>query len=127
MPLHEESVRAGQCLFRWRTYIPLLFFVMLWPGYFDLQARQTAAPGLVWDLVCLGVSLLGLIIRALTIGFTPRGTSGRNTRKQIAEKLNTSGIYGMVRNPLYLGNYFLFLGLGGALCQKPSDFSRASP
>lgn len=54
---------------------------------------------------------LGFLIRAYTIGTTPRGTSGRNTRQQVAETLNTSGIYSIVRHPLYLGNYLMWAGL----------------
>jgi len=29
----------------------------------------------------------------------------------VAESLNTSGIYSMVRHPLYLGNYFMWIGI----------------
>jgi protein-S-isoprenylcysteine O-methyltransferase Ste14 len=62
------------------------------------------------EMVFLGVSLVGLVIRALTVGRTPRGTSGRNIKGQVAEELNTTGIYSTVRHPLYLGNFFMFLG-----------------
>jgi hypothetical protein len=45
------------------------------------------------------------------VGRAPIGTSGRNTREQVANTLNTSGIYSIVRHPLYLGNYLVFLGM----------------
>jgi len=64
-----------------------------------------------WELFCLGVSLLGLYIRVMTIGYRPHGTSGRNTHGQVAETLNTEGMYSITRHPLYLGNYFNWLGL----------------
>jgi uncharacterized membrane protein len=55
---------------------------------------------------------LGFIIRAISIGTTPAGTSGRNTKEgQVAETLNTKGIYSMLRHPLYLGNYFMWIGI----------------
>lgn len=57
------------------------------------------------------LSVLGALLRAYTIGTTPRGTSGRNTREQVAESLNTSGIYSVVRHPLYLGNYLMWIGI----------------
>ena len=60
---------------------------------------------------CLLVSLVGLGMRFYTVGFAPRGTSGRNTRGQVAEVLNTTGMYSVVRNPLYLGNFIIWLGL----------------
>src|SRR4030095_3531295 len=31
--------------------------------------------------------------------------------KQVAEQLNTSGIYSVVRHPLYLGNYLMWIGI----------------
>jgi hypothetical protein len=54
---------------------------------------------------------LGFSIRAYAIGTTPKGTSGRNTKEQVAEQLNYSGIYSIVRHPLYLGNYCMWIGI----------------
>lgn len=65
----------------------------------------------IWEIVCLFISFIGLTIRILTVGHTPRRTSGRNTKKQIADQLNTTGMYSIVRNPLYLGNFFMGLGV----------------
>jgi hypothetical protein len=63
------------------------------------------------ELIFLSVSIFGELIRVLTIGFTPRNTSGRNTDQgQVAEVLNTTGIYSIIRHPLYLGNFFMWLG-----------------
>jgi hypothetical protein len=52
-----------------------------------------------------------LFFRILVVGHTPQNTSGRNTREQIAEVLNTTGWYSVVRHPLYLGNYLMGLGI----------------
>ncbi len=63
------------------------------------------------ELIFLGISIFGQIIRALTVGFTPRNTSGRNTvNGQVADELNVTGIYSLLRHPLYLGNFFMWLG-----------------
>lgn len=64
-----------------------------------------------WRITCLLISFLGLAIRILTIGYVPPGTSGRNTRYQRAESLNTTGIYSIVRHPLYLGNFIILAGI----------------
>ena len=112
MPLREEFENTGNWLFRWRSYLPLLVI-----GIFLLALREYEYPAHsekldhVWEVICLMVSFFGLGIRVFTIGFTPKGTSGRNTKRQIAETLNTTGIYSIVRNPLYLGNFFMGLGV----------------
>jgi steroid 5-alpha reductase family enzyme len=57
------------------------------------------------------LALIGLGLRAATVGFVPRDTSGRNTGGQQAGSLNTNGFYSIVRHPLYLGNYLMWLGV----------------
>ena len=57
------------------------------------------------------VSLFGLFIRVITIGYAADNTSGRNTGGQLAETLNTTGIYSIMRHPLYVGNFFMWLGI----------------
>ncbi len=112
MALQEEFEDLGNRFFRWRSYLPLfmgvLFFLALLSYRHPLAAPH---PGLLWQMGCLLVSLAGLGMRFYTVGFAPRGTSGRNTRGQVAEVLNTTGMYAVVRNPLYLGNFLIWLGL----------------
>jgi hypothetical protein len=67
--------------------------------------------GVVYRIACLLLVLAGTGLRAATVGFAPRGTSGRNVRGQAAEVLNTTGIYSLLRNPLYLGNCLIYLGI----------------
>jgi protein-S-isoprenylcysteine O-methyltransferase Ste14 len=114
MALIEELEKSGNWLFRWRSFLPLVVFAVAIPLvlFKDSCCMQPAVGSAYWWGSCLAVSFLGQIIRALTIGFTPRGTSGRNTAEgQVAETLNTRGIYGMVRHPLYLGNFFMWMGI----------------
>jgi protein-S-isoprenylcysteine O-methyltransferase Ste14 len=54
---------------------------------------------------------LGIIIRSIAVGYAAPNTSGRNVVKQKADSLNTSGIYSIVRHPLYLGNSLIWLGI----------------
>jgi hypothetical protein len=58
----------------------------------------------------VAVVLAGLVIRMLTVGYAPAGTSERATGAMRAAELNTSGPYSVVRNPLYLGNILIFVG-----------------
>ena len=108
MSLKESFEKSGNWLFRYRSYIPVIFLLTAFP-----VIAITPVPVFSESLTCLSVilSLMGVGVRAYTIGTTPRGTSGRNTSKQVAETLNTSGIYSLVRHPLYLGNYMMWAGL----------------
>jgi hypothetical protein len=46
------------------------------------------------------------------VGHTPSNTSGRNTCEgQVADTLNTTGIYSILRHPLYLGNFLMWFGI----------------
>ncbi len=66
---------------------------------------------MILDMVCLGISMVGLSIRVYVAGQTPKRTSGRNTTKgQMAQSLNTSGMYSIARHPLYLANFLIGLG-----------------
>jgi hypothetical protein len=42
------------------------------------------------------------------VAFVPESTSGRGTGKPSASRLNTTGMYSVVRNPLYLGNFLTY-------------------
>jgi len=112
MALRDEFERSGNWLFRWRSYLPLLLTAVVLIGMIDYKRPVDGyMPGQLWEIACLAVSLFGLGIRVYTIGHTPAGTSGRNTRKQVAESLNSTGIYSVLRHPLYVGNYFCWLGI----------------
>jgi len=110
MALQESFEKQGNWLFKYRSFLPLL---ILLPGlcwYIYLTSIRDVVNPWWLDLIFLFIGFIGLGIRIFTVGFTPKGTSGRNTTAgQVAETLNTSGIYSVVRHPLYLGNFFMWL------------------
>jgi protein-S-isoprenylcysteine O-methyltransferase Ste14 len=110
MALVHEFERSGNWLFKRRSWLPLAFIVI---GIIVLYLtnRQAILFSLTEELIFLGVSLFGEAIRIYTVGYAPKNTSGRNTAAgQIADELNTTGIYSLVRHPLYVGNFFMWLG-----------------
>src|SRR5262245_43751615 len=112
MSLAQELVKEGHKLFRWRSFLPLILLALLFPAFREFTfPHGSHLLDELWELLCLGLSLFGLAIRIYTIGHVPRKTSGRNTQKQVAEQLNTTGIYSLVRHPLYLGNFWIWIGI----------------
>jgi len=114
MLIRDRLAREGNFLFRWRSYVPLLLLPLILfalPESERIAARiGPEAEHIVFYLAML-VSFAGLAIRWATIAFVPPRTSGRNTLSQRADQLNTTGMYSIVRNPLYLGNFIAMLGV----------------
>jgi len=110
MRLAEQMVKEGHWLFRNRSYLPVLFILLavisMW-FYRSIYLYNC----LGYEICCWLISLLGEAIRVIAVGYAADSTSGRNTKKQVAHELNATGIYSVVRNPLYLGNFLLWLGV----------------
>ncbi len=113
MALINSFENSGNRLFKHRGEIPvILFFIAVPVIYYTPAQNYSSVTKQIISLIAILLSLTGFIIRAISIGTTPKGTSGRNTKTgQIAESLNTTGIYSIVRHPLYLGNYFMWIGI----------------
>jgi len=104
--------KVGNWLFRQRSYLPIICFgviLIALRNFKFLYSNQRLDQ--YWELFCLVISLLGLAIRIFTVGHVPKGTSGRNTKRQRAKALNTTGMYSLMRHPLYLGNFMVWLGI----------------
>jgi len=96
----------GRFLFRWRSFTPVPLLLVAAPLVW--RGRGPASP--LWLAGGLLLCLLGQALRAWVLGQVPDGTSGQN-EKLIAVSLNTKGPYARTRNPLYLGNLAITLGL----------------
>ncbi len=112
MALIDSFESEGNWLFRHRGQLPVVLFLLAIPAiFFHDYSTMSHQWKVVIDLVAFLFAILGFLVRSYTIGTTPLGTSGRNTEEQVAEQLNTSGIYSLVRHPLYLGNYLMWIGI----------------
>lgn len=117
MALQEEFEKQGNWLFRYRSFLPILVLIIgtilylrteIYPGTFFLEETPFE---IYYEMFALFISLVGLFIRVYTVGNSAKNTSGRNTKKgQIADTLNTSGMYSIVRHPLYVGNLLMWMG-----------------
>ncbi|MDA3814690.1 MAG: isoprenylcysteine carboxylmethyltransferase family protein [Candidatus Cloacimonetes bacterium] len=112
MILKELFNEQGSWLFKHRSYLPTLLIPLVVIGIFTSQFKlSNSLYANLYNWFCVVISTLGFYIRIITIGQVPRKTSGRNTKKQIAETLNTTGIYSIFRHPLYVGNFLMWLGI----------------
>jgi protein-S-isoprenylcysteine O-methyltransferase Ste14 len=89
--------------------MPLVLVALPQSGALE-RAFGHAAEG-AWDYFVTLIAFFGLAVRVATVGFVPGGTSGRNVYGQRADALNTTGLYSVVRNPLYLGNLMILTAL----------------
>lgn len=87
MLLEERLKKQGGRLSRFREVLPLVVRALL-------------------------VSFFGLAVRVRPAGHTPDRTSDRRTAEgQVADEPNTTGIYSVMRNPLYVGDLFKWPGI----------------
>jgi len=112
MALVQSFEKQGNFLFKYRGQFPVLLFILSVPFiYLTDYTLINYKEHNIFMFTAILLSILGFFVRFYTIGTTPKGTSGRNTKEQVAEVLNSSGMYSMVRHPLYLGNYLIWLGI----------------
>jgi protein-S-isoprenylcysteine O-methyltransferase Ste14 len=109
MSMTEDFQKSGLFLFKWRSYAPLVFFIVIFAslGYFHYPF-QNHNLDVLWETFCLFIGGLGITFRVLTVAFVPEGTSGRGTKAPSASRLNITGMYSIVRNPLYFGNFLTY-------------------
>jgi protein-S-isoprenylcysteine O-methyltransferase Ste14 len=102
--------RAGTFFFRYRNALgPVLFLFALFAGHPSYPLGRGSL-NLLLDVAGILIALLGEALRIVTIGYEYIERGGRN-RQVYASKLVQGGVFAHCRNPLYVGNILLALGL----------------
>jgi len=106
----QVLVRIGNFLFTWRNEVFPLSFLAIAAASHPLAPFGSERADLVMDAVGLGIALAGQALRAAVIGlaYIQRGGKGKKIH---ADSLVQDGLFAHSRNPLYLGNMMVFLGL----------------
>ena len=106
-------IQIGNFFFKYRNLLFILLYGLLFlpsPELFTENIFQ--ADYKTWPLVVgLFVTILGQAIRGATIGLAYIVRGGKD-KKVYAEHLVSTGIFSHCRNPLYVGNILMLLGVG---------------
>jgi protein-S-isoprenylcysteine O-methyltransferase Ste14 len=95
----SPSARLGGVLFRNRSWIPVPFL-----------AVPLLAPGRMSLANWIGGALLVAAGEAIRLaGVAAAGTVTRRRSREV-QRLVTYGVFGWVRNPLYVGNFLIWMG-----------------
>ena len=94
-----RSARLGGALFRKRSWLPVPFVLVV----LLVPARSSLA-------LCLVGAVLIVIGEAIRLaGVAAAGTVTRRRSRNV-QRLVTYGVFAWVRNPLYVGNFFIWMG-----------------
>jgi protein-S-isoprenylcysteine O-methyltransferase Ste14 len=99
-------VRFGNFLFHYRNVLFPAVYALL-----AIESRPLLASYRHAAILGFLIALTGQLLRALTIGLEYIKRGGLN-RQVYAEKLVQGGMFAHCRNPLYVGNIMILLGLG---------------
>jgi protein-S-isoprenylcysteine O-methyltransferase Ste14 len=106
-------IAIGNFFFKYRNWIFILFYAALFVPSLPLFSAAECGARYYWWPVVLGllITCTGQGIRGLTIGLAYIVRGGKEG-KPYAEGLVTEGIFRHCRNPLYVGNILMLLGVG---------------
>lgn len=118
MRLADRFTTEGRQLFARRSVVPLVLLpvvLLAMPESRRVEAQLGAPWALAIQWLALAVAFAGVAVRCAAVGFAPDGTSSRDTHRLRAPSLNSTGMYSIVRHPLYLGSALIWLGAAMSL------------
>lgn len=106
-------IQIGNFFFKYRNFLFIALYLLLFIPSAPLFSKDRFGAQYYLYPVILGliVTVLGQLIRGITIGLAYIVRGGKD-KKVYADGLVTQGIFSHVRNPLYVGNILMLLGVG---------------
>ncbi|QMU30561.1 methyltransferase family protein [Adhaeribacter radiodurans] len=106
-------VTIGNFFFKYRNLLFIFLYLALFIPSPDIFTPEIFGENYYWWPIIIGlvVTVSGQAIRGATIGLAYIIRGGKD-KKVYAEKLVTEGIFNHCRNPLYVGNILMLLGVG---------------
>lgn len=103
-------LKSGAIFFRFRNFLFPIFIIILL--VFTRPALFLGRKNIDSVIVVAGflIALAGALFRLFVIGFAYIKRGGKEGRVY-ADNLVTEGIYAHVRNPMYIGNFFIIVGI----------------
>ena len=106
-------IKIGNFFFKYRNWLFIILYLLLFLPSPALFSENVFGPNYYWWPIIIGlvITVTGQAIRGATIGLAYIIRGGKEG-KVYAEELVTSGIFNHCRNPLYVGNILMLLGVG---------------
>src|SRR5690349_7713886 len=106
-------IKIGNFFFEYRNWLFIILYLLLFLPSPPLFSEAVFGPSYFWWPIIIGliITITGQAIRGATIGLAYIIRGGKEG-KVYAEELVTTGIFNHCRNPLYVGNILMLLGVG---------------
>ena len=106
-------ISLGNFFFKYRNFVFIFLYLALFIPSAPIFSEEAFGSNYHLYPIILGliVTVTGQLIRGATIGLAYIVRGGKDG-KVYAEDLVTNGIFGHCRNPLYVGNILMLLGVG---------------
>lgn len=111
MTLSEQSAALRRRLYDNRHWLPLLLYPAALLALLIARPFNIIPDSFVFTLLCAVISLLGVAVRVLTVGYLPRKSEEEVESGVHSTTLITQGMYSTVRHPIALGNLLAWYGI----------------